>query len=95
MSYFIKGNDKKSSVPSECKVTVTSVNTNTANCEPEFSNDVIQNVTAWWVVSAQNLAIGDRVRSYFTAEGNSKKSEDDDFSWVSSQDFLVVGGEEK
>ena len=69
---------------------------NTANCEPEFSNDVIQNVTAWWVVSTQNLAIGDRVRSYFTdAEGNSKKFEDDDFSWVSSQDFLVVGGEEK
>ena len=27
--------------------------------------------------------------------GNSKKSEDDDFSWVSSQDFLAVGGEEK
>ena len=60
-----------------------------------FSNDVIQNVKAWWDVSAQNLAIGDRVRSYFTAEGNSKKTEDDDFSWVSSQDFPVVGGEEK
>ena len=69
---------------------------NTANCEPEFSNDVIQNVTAWWVVSTQNLAIGDRVRSYFTAEGNSKKSEDDDFLGIMpSQDFLVVSGEEK
>ena len=96
MSYFIKGNDKKSSVPSECKATVTSVNTNTANCEPEFferCNTKCKSLVGYFCLESCNWRPCTKL--LHCSEGNSKKSEDDDFSWVSSQDSLVVSGEEK
>ena len=82
-------------MPSECKVTVTSVNTNTANCEPEFFeryNTKCKNLVGCFLLRILQLATVYEVTSLLRGIVRNPKMT---ISWVSSQDFLVVGGEEK
>ncbi len=71
-AHFRGENNKKSQFPSVINALVKTIDVKQGKATIEFSNNAVQTVVGWWIVSSITLSIGDRVSSQCMFRNNLK-----------------------